>query len=216
MNDSPFQLNLDVIIVSAVIIVVYLLPRFKFNVSQQILRTPSYFRQGILALIATGLFIVYHAYLIANSPESVLSCNGTLCSVTMTQGLGFLIGYSDPEYAFTEYGNHSRIIFCAITLFMFSISFHFYIRHLNEVHKLKVQILNLQRRCEVLLERHKNPAYESKEEFTNLYIDYDLPRLGLKNLDSAIREYTKDSSLGNFNAVVESVTHVKQLSLGSS
>jgi hypothetical protein len=216
MNNSPFQLNLEVIIVSAVIIVVYMLPRFKFNLSQQILRTPTYFRQGILALIATCLFIVYHAYLIANSPESFLNCNGELCSVTMTQGLGFLIGYSHPAYAFTEYGNHSRIIFCGIALFMLSITFHFYIRYLNEIQKLKGQLLNLQRRCEILLERHENPAYESKEEFTDLYIDYDLPKLGLKKLDSAIREYTKDSSLRNFNTVVESVNHVTQLSLGSS
>jgi hypothetical protein len=216
MNNSPLQLNLEFILLVAIIAVIYLLPRFKYTSAQNILRTPSYFRQGILALIATVTVIVYHAYLISNLPESFLNCKTAECHISMIEGLMFLVGYNHPEYAFTEYGNHSRIIFCGITLLMLSITINFYLKQLAETHRLKVQLLHLKRKCEVLLERHENPAYESKEEFTDLYVDYDLPKLGLKKLDSAIREYQKNSSLNNFNSVVESVNHVTQLSLGSS
>jgi hypothetical protein len=216
MNNSSFQLNPEIIILAVILTVIYLLPRFKYTLSQHILRTPSYFRQGVLTLVATITLMVFHAYLISTSPESFLNCNANGCNVGMTEGLMFLVGYSIPEYVFTEYGNHSRIIFCGITLLMLSITFNFYLKHLSEIHSLKMQLLNLKRKCAVLLERHGNPTYESNEGFTDLHIDYDLPKLGLKKLDSAILNYQKDNSLHNFNNVVESVHNVTQLSIGTS
>jgi hypothetical protein len=216
MNNSPFQLNLELIILAAIFTVIYLLPRFKYTLAQHILRTPSYSRQGILALIATVMVIIYHAYLISTLPEIFVNCDTNECSIGMTEGIMFLVGYSHPEFTFTEYGNHSRIIFCGITLLMMSITFNFYVKHLSEIHSLKTQLLQLKRKCTVLLERYENPAYESKEEFTILHVDYDLPKLGLGKLDSAIRDYQKSNSLHNFNNVVENVHHVTQLSIGTS
>ena len=146
----------------AIVLVIYLLPRFKYSQSQHILRTPSNLRQGGLAVFISILLVIYHSYLFANEPTWLLQCSQNW-DVSMSQGLGFLVGYNHPDYSFTEYGNHSRLIFAIITLFSLSISFNFYIRHLNENRLLREQLLHLKRKAEVLIEQYYNPAYDSKD-----------------------------------------------------
>lgn len=210
MDHSLFYLNLEFMIAVAIVLVIYLLPRFKYSQSQHILRTPSNLRQGGLAVFISFLLVIYHSYLFTSEPAWFLHCPKS-CEVNMIQGLGFLVGYNHPDYSFTDYGNHSRLIFAIVTLFSLSISFNFYIRHINENRQLREQLLHLKRKAEVLIEQYENPAYDSKDEFNNLYIDYDLQRLGLQDLDHALFQYRHDHSLENLNQVVEQVRQLKNI-----
>ena len=214
MNHSIPHLNLEFLIAVAVIIVIYLLPRFKYSQSQHILRTPSNLRQGALSFAVSILLVAYHGYSFSVNPSWFLECASVsedVCSVEFFQGLGFLLGYNHPELVFTEYGHHSRLIFCAISLFSLGISFHFYGRHINENRQLKEQLLQLKRKCEVLIERYKNPAYDSKDEFSSLYIDYNLIKLGLPELEQSLTRYRHDPSLSNLNQLVEEIKQLKHL-----
>jgi hypothetical protein len=208
MNPSIFELNLELIAAVAIILVIYLLPRFKYSAPQHILRTPSNLRQGSLSAIASLLIVIYHGHVFSAYPSWFLECSSDQCSVSFFQGIGFLLGYNHPEFLFTEHGNHSRLIFFGITLFSLSISFHFYIRYINENRKMREQLLHLKRKCEVLIVQYENPAYDSKDDFSQIYIDYDLTRLGLHELKFALQNYRQDHSLKNLNLVVE---HIKQL-----
>lgn len=210
MMNSHLQLNIEFIIASVVILAVYLLPRFKYTKSQLILQTPSNYRQGLFALLASLIIIIYHAYLFSYFPSRFLHCNDQ-CSVSLTQGISFLLGYSHPNYEFTDYGHYSRLIFSGIMLFSLAVSFSFYIRHINENRHCREQILHLKRKSEVVLERYKNPSYDSRDELSSIYVDYDLKQLGLYKLELAIIEYRSDNSLTNLHKVIEEIEQLKNI-----
>lgn len=211
MSQTIFHFNLEFMIAVAIILVIYLLPRFKYNQSQHLLRTPSNLRQGGLAIVVSILLVIYHGYVFTAYPSWFLSCVPDQCSVSFFQGIGFLLGYNHSDFLFTDHGNHSRLIFCAITLFSLSISFNFYIRHINENRILREQLLHLKRKCEVLIEQYENPAYDSKDNFSQIYIDYDLERLGLLELNIALQQYRHEPSLKHLNLVVENIRQLKNL-----
>ena len=212
MMDYPvFQFNFEFFIICAVLFVVYLLPRFKYSQIQHIIRTPTFFRQGLMSFIVFLTLVIYHGYVFSTYPSWFFQCGINNCDVSFFEGLSFLLGYNHSSYEFTQFGQHSRLIFIAITLFTLGITFSFYIRYLNENRELRIQILHLKRKSEVILERYENPAYDSKDEFTTLHIDYDLPRMGLKELDDAICEYRRDHSLKNLNNVVLQMQQLKDI-----
>ena len=122
-----------------------------------------------------------------------------------------MIGYRLPGFPLTEYGSDSRLIFSGIFLLSLAITFSFYIRHLNENRLLKDQLLQLKRQNAVLLERYLNPAADSRDEFMQIYVDYNLQRLGLSSLENSILRYRDDNSMHNLHDVIEQMKLLEEL-----
>lgn len=212
MLDSPISiLNFEFLISCSVLLIIYLFPRFKYTHAQNILRTPSNVRQGILALTVFIVLIIYHGYLISSQPSAFIKCEPLHCQVRFFDALFYLLGYQYSGFEFTEFGQHSRLIFTVISLSSLAIAFSFYSRHLSETQALRDQILHLKRKSIVLLEQYENPAYDSNEEFTTLHLDYDLPKMGLSDLNNSILEYRADPSIRNLNLVISNIKNLKDI-----
>ena len=203
MLHPAFHISIELALACVAAVAIYALQRFRYNKIEHILRLPSNLRLTIIAFITALLFLIYHGYLISAYPEWFLNCQHKDCEFNLLQGLGYLAGYNVAAHTFTDAGNHSRLIFLSINLLTFAVTFAFYFQHMNELRKTRRQILKLQRKAELLLIRFNNQAIDIRDEFIDLYVEYDLRSMHFESLHEAIVSYRDDRSAANLNKVID-------------
>jgi len=203
MLHPAFHISIELALACVAAVAIYALQRFRYSKIEHILRLPSNLRLTVIAFITAVLFLIYHGYLISAYPEWFLHCEHKDCEFNFLQGLGYLAGYNVAAHTFTDAGNHSRLIFLSINLLTFAVTFAFYFQHMNELRKVRRQLLKLQRKAELLLIRFDNQALDIRDEFIELYVEFDLRNLHFSTLHDAITAYRDDRSAANLNRVID-------------